>query len=410
MKKSIILVIIFMIAFFISSVYGQEVKESITIQNNTIIVNGIITEAFDYGGNAYIGGDFSQIAINNASPVDKSYLAEIKNNDKSISSWDPEADGNIEAMVNYGNQIIVAGHFTHFGGKEQSYITSFDKNTHEINELGLHLDGPVYAMSLKGDMLYFGGGFTKINGLSRSHLASYNLSSHTLTDWNPNLNDTVFAMALDNNTLYVGGAFTQVDDIKRARLLAIDTTDDTLLDWNPDIKIIVRKIAINKGGIAVEGYLENEKSTISNTNIEIEQQTGKIISENTVVPTPTIMLPSDSVPTATGASLMVDQQALGFRIPTLSDILTFAIRAFFVIAGIAALFYMLLGAFAWVTSGGDKDAVSAAREKIQSAIVGVLVIVGVLAIVWTLEQVIFSGRICFGISCPVTLPSLIQPI
>jgi hypothetical protein len=313
-------------------------------------------------------------------------------------------------MVNYGNQIIVAGHFTHFGGKEQSYITSFDKNTHEINELGLHLDGPVYAMSLKGDMLYFGGGFTKINGLSRSHLASYNLSSHTLTDWNPNLNDTVFAMALDNNTLYVGGAFTQVDDIKRARLLAIDTTDDTLLDWNPDIKIIVRKIAINKGGIAVEGYLENEKSTISNTNIEIEQQTGKIISENTVVPTPTIMLPSDSVPTATGASLMVDQQALGFRIPTLSDILTFAIRAFFVIAGIAALFYMLLGAFAWVTSGGDKDAVSAAREKIQSAIVGVLVIVGVLAIVWTLEQVIFSGRICFGISCPVTLPSLIQPI
>ena len=108
------------------------------------------------------------------------------------------------------------------------------------------------------------------------------------------------------------------------------------------------------------------------------------------------------------ATLQVSEGALGFTIPTLGDILTFAIRAFFVIAGLAALFYMLLGAFAWVTSGGDKDAVSAAQGKIQAAVVGVLVIVAVLAIVWTLEQVIFSGKICFGISCPVTLPSLVK--
>ncbi len=104
----------------------------------------------------------------------------------------------------------------------------------------------------------------------------------------------------------------------------------------------------------------------------------------------------------------VDIGALGFKIPSLADILTFAIRAFFAIAGIAALFYMLIGAFGWVTSGGDKDSITAARERIQAAVIGMILIVAVLALIWTLEQVIFQRRVCLGLSCPVTLPGLIE--
>lgn len=104
----------------------------------------------------------------------------------------------------------------------------------------------------------------------------------------------------------------------------------------------------------------------------------------------------------------IDTGDLGFKIPSLGDLLTFAIRAFFVIAGLAALFYLLLGALAWVTSGGDKDAVTAAREKIQAAVLGMILIVAVLAIIWTLEQVIFNRRICLGLSCSLTLPGLIE--
>ena len=108
------------------------------------------------------------------------------------------------------------------------------------------------------------------------------------------------------------------------------------------------------------------------------------------------------------ACAIIETSSLGFKIPTLGDILTFAIRAFFAIAGLAALFYMLLGAFAYVTSGGDKDAITAAREKIQAAVIGMILLVAVLAVVWTLEQVIFKRRICLGLSCSVTLPGLIK--
>lgn len=101
---------------------------------------------------------------------------------------------------------------------------------------------------------------------------------------------------------------------------------------------------------------------------------------------------------------------LPFPIPTLGDVLTFMIRIFFAVAGIIALLYLLLGALAWITSGGNKESVEKARDKIQNAIVGVILIVVVLAVIWTLEQVVFAKAVCFGISCPLTIPSLLKPL
>lgn len=111
----------------------------------------------------------------------------------------------------------------------------------------------------------------------------------------------------------------------------------------------------------------------------------------------------------TEKALQIDPETLGFEIPSLGEILTFLVKFFFVAAGLAALFYMLWGALSWVTSGGDKEAVGAARDKIVAAIVGVLVIIAVLAVIWTLEQLVFAGRVCFGVSCPVTIPGLLTP-
>lgn len=110
---------------------------------------------------------------------------------------------------------------------------------------------------------------------------------------------------------------------------------------------------------------------------------------------------------AVDTSVQVDPAKLGFSIPTIGQLLTFVIQAFFVVAGIMALLYLLLGALSWITSGGDKGNVEKARDKIQAAIVGILMIVIVLAIIWTLEQIVFDQKVCFGVSCPLTLPNLL---
>ena len=111
----------------------------------------------------------------------------------------------------------------------------------------------------------------------------------------------------------------------------------------------------------------------------------------------------------TSITIQIAESDIGFQIPGLADILTFIIRIFFVIAGLVALLYLLLGAFAWITSSGEEEAVAKARQKITAAIIGVILIVAVLAIIVTLEQVVFKAKICFGISCPATIPSLVRP-
>jgi len=96
----------------------------------------------------------------------------------------------------------------------------------------------------------------------------------------------------------------------------------------------------------------------------------------------------------------------GFNLPS---VLSFFVRAFFTIAALVALFYLLWGAFSWITSGGEKEKVSKAQEKIQAAVIGIVLIVAVIAIAVTLEQVIFRQAICFGLTCGIKIPGLIEP-
>ena len=107
-------------------------------------------------------------------------------------------------------------------------------------------------------------------------------------------------------------------------------------------------------------------------------------------------------------TIQVNENDLNFSIPTFGELLSASIKFFFVIAGLAALFYLLWGALSWITSGGDAEAVAAARGKLTSALVGVILIIAVLAIIWSLEQIVFNQRVCLGLSCPVTLPNLLR--
>lgn len=59
---------------------------------------------------------------------------------------------------------------------------------------------------------------------------------------------------------------------------------------------------------------------------------------------------------------------------TISKVIGPLINLIFVVAVIAALLYLVYGGFRWLTSGGDKSAVAAAREHIVAAIVGLVII------------------------------------
>jgi len=58
----------------------------------------------------------------------------------------------------------------------------------------------------------------------------------------------------------------------------------------------------------------------------------------------------------------------------------FGVRTFIVVASMFLLLYLLWGAFDWITSSGEKEKITKAQNKITNALIGFLLIFGVIVI------------------------------
>lgn len=111
---------------------------------------------------------------------------------------------------------------------------------------------------------------------------------------------------------------------------------------------------------------------------------------------------------AAGDDVPIPTADLGFAPPEVADVITFFLRALFIIAGLVAILYLILGGLSWVTAGGNKENVDKAREKIQNAVIGLILVFAVLAVVVLLEKVLFPGACGLGISKTICVPKLIK--
>ena len=66
----------------------------------------------------------------------------------------------------------------------------------------------------------------------------------------------------------------------------------------------------------------------------------------------------------------------------------------YVIAAIVLIFMILWGAFDWITSGGEKEKVEAARNKIIHAIIGIIIFAVAFAVIQALGT--FTGFTFFA--------------
>lgn len=58
----------------------------------------------------------------------------------------------------------------------------------------------------------------------------------------------------------------------------------------------------------------------------------------------------------------------------------------FLIGVLVFFFVMIIGAVQWITAGGDKTALEAARSKILNALIGVVILFAIFAIVKVVEN------------------------
>src|SRR3989344_3400075 len=97
-----------------------------------------------------------------------------------------------------------------------------------------------------------------------------------------------------------------------------------------------------------------------------------------------------------------------FQIARPSDVITnipaligWGIQILFLIAGLVAFVYLLLGGIKWITSGGDKAQVDGARNQIIQALIGLIVVFAAWGLIVLVESLTGIG---LGFNRPIVLP------
>lgn len=78
----------------------------------------------------------------------------------------------------------------------------------------------------------------------------------------------------------------------------------------------------------------------------------------------------------------------------LAEIIGLVIQAFLGLLGVLFLIYILYAGYNWMTAQGDEEKVSKAKDTIQRAVIGLIVIIAAYAISYfVLQKLVFSGGI-----------------
>jgi len=382
-----------------ASIYAAGSDNQATNTQSTEIVveiNGTVSKEISKDNLYFISGDFSSAKVDNGARTNRNNMIVLDLEKRALSDWIINTDAPVFDMAVANNTLLIGGSFSNINGTERQNIAGYNIGNQQLINNLVGANGAVNSLEAYNDDIFISGGFTVFNNLPRLRLASWDSVNQKVNAWNPRVNNTIYDSLVYKDRLYIVGEFTKVNEIDRKYVASFALPEGKLTSWSPNVDFPIRQISMDGENIVLQEY------NGARAQVEFDTTAPIVATTDTVT--------SSTTETATVEGLMIDREKLGFTPPTLSDVLTFAVRAFFVVGGLAALFYLLRGALSWITSGGDKDSVGEARNQIQAAIIGLIMIVAVLAIIWTLEQVVFSRRICIGLSCPLTIPSLIEPL
>lgn len=222
--------------------------------------NGYIYALAGSGSNIFVGGSFSQLG-----GLTRTSLGAVNANTGAVTTFDPViqnngGQGTVGALaIDTSNILYVGGTFTTAKAAARNNLAAFGiTGTGALQTWNPNANGAVNAIVKKGTTIYVGGAFSTLNGsTSRNRLAAVNNTNGTVTTFNPNLNGNVNALSLNGITLYVGGQFTYVNNNTTARnyLASYNTSTGNLNTWNPVANSYVFGLANATDTVYIGGYL-----------------------------------------------------------------------------------------------------------------------------------------------------------
>jgi hypothetical protein len=180
------------------------------------------------GRRLYIGGDFVR-----AAGQKRNYLAAFDLGDGALTDWNPNADGEVTALVAAGSTVFAAGQFEHVDGAAHDRVAKLDERGNampfaaEISGVGF-----VLALARSGNTLYVGGRFETANTTDRNNACAFDATTGALLAWNPDADSVVWTLAVSGSTVYAGGVFTEIGGKSRMSIAGLDPITGEAQGWN----------------------------------------------------------------------------------------------------------------------------------------------------------------------------------
>jgi hypothetical protein len=180
------------------------------------------------GSTVYAGGSFTSVG-----GVPRRNLAAFRHvpgEAGTVLPFDPDVDGPVRALALTGSTLYLGGQFQNINGalaallKPRNNLAAVDATT----GLGLpwdpNADGQVNALTVEGATVFAGGDFATVNGSSaRQRLAAFDDQNGTARSWAPSADGSVRALAVHGPTVFAGGDFTSVNGgVPRSGFAAFD--------------------------------------------------------------------------------------------------------------------------------------------------------------------------------------------
>ncbi|HVP15659.1 MAG TPA: hypothetical protein VMS88_08945, partial [Terriglobales bacterium] len=231
----------------------------------------------DGSGGWYIGGSFSTVG-----GLPRSNLAHVLA-DGSVSPWDPNADGEVDALGVSGGMVYAGGYFTSIGGQARNHIAALDTTTGAATDWNPNADYYVHALAVSGGTVYAGGSFTSIGGQARNRIAALDAATGAATTWDPNAGGQypyVYALAVSESTVYAGGEFTSIGGQARKFIAALDATTGAATAWDPNaggigsVYASVYALAVDGSTVYAGGYFTSIGGQTRNHIAALDATTG----------------------------------------------------------------------------------------------------------------------------------------
>ncbi len=214
-------------------------------------VNNSVSAFVLSGNTLYAGGSFTTV---NGGDATRNRLAafDITQNASSVTSFDPNVNSNVSALVLSGTTLYAGGAFTtvNNGAATRSRLAAFDTTlaTGNVTTFDPNVSSNVNALALSGTTLYAGGGFNGSNSVNgnttRNYIAAFDTTVATgnvITSFDPNLDSSANAVAVSSGKIVLGGSFVLMNKVTRNRIAAFDSRG-VLTSFDPNVNSTVNAL------------------------------------------------------------------------------------------------------------------------------------------------------------------------